>query len=187
MVRILHFLIFVFLIVLLGCSPKIRVNRKHAIVYKVFDSLENSFIEDIQKHAPKKPIGVMIDPKCKGCDQDLENYIHSATLFQIALVYELGWYDHAYDKEFFKKTNRYLSIGGKLYPVFFMWVDEILIDEKKRNFKNGSEEIDVFGTYDFKTVDIGMRKFYPPYWKDTISSPSKGSMLMKGTVDDNKK
>ena len=157
-----HILLAIISIFFFGCSSIPKLNNKHIIIYRVFDSLENYLVNDIQKNAPNKPLGVVVDPICKNCQSGFEGRYHTGNLYSIAIVYN---FDSSYDKQILKKTNRYFQIGSRLYPVYIMWVDDMFLSSPSslRNYSSKYEvPYPIQTLHDFIFVDMALKTFIPP-------------------------
>ena len=116
-------------------AENISAQKKDTIKYNIFDSLENHFLQDIQKHSPETPIGICIDPICIECKSTFAGNRHSENLYKLALAYKSESDSVKYDMEMdiFSKSNRYMLIGGNLYPVYLMWVDDVFFEYLPKN------------------------------------------------------
>ncbi len=162
--RSLYCLCLLCIVFFISCSSFHKIGKKKEIIkYTVFDSLENYLLRDIQKHAPERPIGVCIDPICKDCASQFAGQNHGQNLFSIALVYKSECYPSAYDMEIdiLSKSNRYLVIDGKLYPIYFIWIDDTFFDYLHKNTRSIDEWVyPPVGNHHFLFVDMALHKFH---------------------------
>jgi len=111
-----------------ACSIYPKINHKK-IVYQVFDSLEQEISREINANLPYKPVGVLLDVvderiqyklyhvhfKQKNYDSIFAYLNSGGTLYTLTLAYD-KYKPHLY-MPYFTVSNRFLSIGGKLYPI----------------------------------------------------------------------
>lgn len=94
------------------------------IVYRVFDNLENLLCKYINTVDNSKQVGIVINAF------DFEYFNKGEN------VYELGVeiIDSSYTDSIFRRSNRVMSICGKVYPVYFLKIDNVfLLKEWERN------------------------------------------------------
>ena len=97
------------------------------IVYRVFDSLEQSLCADINKLKEKKDsVCILIEPFGDFTFSETRNkkgrYIYRVRLF----------YEHYYPRDsILEISNRKINLCGKLYPVYFPRIDDVFCKSDK--------------------------------------------------------
>ena len=111
---------FFIIIVLSNCSLS-RMPCKSRIVYHVFDSLERYMCE----HIPAgEKVTIFIDPICAMCD-----YIPKLEHAKYEITIAENNDENIADKiDLARKSNRYIDICGRLYPVYIVSIDDFFTD-----------------------------------------------------------
>ncbi len=134
------------------------------IIYRVFDSLDDYLAKEIASRLPKDTVqAIIIDPVCE-LERDIigkpNERIENIILFSI-IYKSMGYHDSVIEK-----TNRYISIGDQLYPVYIFYVDDILGVGKKlanRIYSGGKIDMDwhIHNAHNFGVVaDMARNQYY---------------------------
>lgn len=163
-----QFLVVCFLLlceVFCSCKAQRYEAYQNKIVYRVFDSLEDYFFNEIKKN--KQPLGVAIEiagdslmkragdkiykyKKKINCeDKSCKYYYYGGVydyMYRIGLVYSYKGLKE--ERAIFKKSNRYFGIRGRLYPIYFVNMD----DDFAIGFKKGKSEKSIEPAKKFQNV-----------------------------------
>ena len=119
-----RFYLFLYLCAVAGCLPAKHTSRRASpIVYKIFDSLDRYLEQEISDKSKKNSIqGIIIDIKCNDCYLSNDTNLYFNNLMAFSIVYD----SEVLNNPIFKTSNRFISVGGKLYSVFFIYIDNVL-------------------------------------------------------------
>ena len=121
--------ILVIIILVSGCARR-PVKTQNDIVYCVFDSLEQYFIEEIAQHVPTDTVLGIAIQECSRCNGLLDyerkrmNPMDSSVdWYEIAVVYRSMFYRTYEYQGVFEASNRKMQLGNELYPIYFPRTD----------------------------------------------------------------
>lgn len=156
--------VLLFCAVLCSCKAHRYEAYQNKIVYRVFDSLEQYFFDEIKHN--KQPLGVVIEIAGLDLLKEAKEKVHRYQKYRCndtncIYYYYSGPYDYLYkiglvysykglkeEREIFKKSNRYFGIRGRIYPIYFANID----DDFATEFKKDNTEKRIAPTKKFQNV-----------------------------------
>jgi hypothetical protein len=150
------------LICLSNSIAQLRFDSSSALIYRVFDSLESYLCAEIEsKKGIDSPACIFIDGVLDYAER--EKLPHKGKyMYGICVAYKSK---HRYYVDIAEKSNRYISICGKLYPIYLFLIDDVFEDYSifDRNNKVGRGGLLTHGELDDQDwiyVDMENKVYY---------------------------